>query len=203
MGVPQIVQPVWNATARAARAQRLATARSCKRRRRSWPTSSRRSRRETKRRRRCASSWRLAPRCRAAGRACDAHSRHGGLRRRGARPNRVSARSSAPGDEPAKVWGTDGRALRGIRLRITDAQGRVLPAGRGRATSKSQSPTMFEGYVDHPDWTAAAFYAGRLVSHRRPRHASTSPATFASPAACATSSTAAARRFRSPRWSSC
>ncbi|MBV8068123.1 MAG: 3-phosphoshikimate 1-carboxyvinyltransferase [Candidatus Eremiobacteraeota bacterium] len=63
---------------------------------------------------------------------------------------------AAPSDEPAKVWGTDGRALRGIRLRITDAQGRTLPAGE-EGHFEVASPTMFEGYVDHPEWTAAAF----------------------------------------------
>ena len=63
---------------------------------------------------------------------------------------------SAPGDEAAKVWGTDGRALRGIRLRIADAEGRVLPAGE-EGHFEVASPTMFDGYADHPDWTAAAF----------------------------------------------
>ncbi|MGC1381377.1 MAG: AMP-binding protein, partial [Candidatus Baltobacteraceae bacterium] len=63
---------------------------------------------------------------------------------------------AAPGDEAAKVWGTDGRALRGIRLRIADAQGRVLPAGE-EGHFEVRSPTMFEGYADHPEWTAAAF----------------------------------------------
>ena len=63
---------------------------------------------------------------------------------------------AAPGDEPAKVWGTDGRSLRGIHLRITDAQGHVLPVGE-EGHFEVQSPTMFEGYVDHPEWTAAAF----------------------------------------------
>jgi cyclohexanecarboxylate-CoA ligase len=63
---------------------------------------------------------------------------------------------AAPSDEPAKVWGTDGRALRGIRLRITDSDGRSLPAGE-EGHFEVQSPTMFEGYVDHPEWTAAAF----------------------------------------------
>ncbi|HVN69168.1 MAG TPA: 3-phosphoshikimate 1-carboxyvinyltransferase [Candidatus Binatia bacterium] len=63
---------------------------------------------------------------------------------------------AAPGDEPAKVWGTDGRALRGIRLRIADSDGRVLPADE-EGHFEVSSPTMFEGYIDHPDWTAAAF----------------------------------------------
>ena len=63
---------------------------------------------------------------------------------------------AAPADESAKVWGTDGRALRGIHLRISDAQGRILPPGE-EGHFEVQSPTMFEGYVDHPEWTAAAF----------------------------------------------
>jgi 3-phosphoshikimate 1-carboxyvinyltransferase len=67
---------------------------------------------------------------------------------------------AAPADEAAKVWGTDGRALRGIHLRITDVQGRVLPAGE-EGHFEVQSPTMFEGYVDHPEWTAAAFTPDR------------------------------------------
>jgi cyclohexanecarboxylate-CoA ligase len=63
---------------------------------------------------------------------------------------------SAPGDEPAKVWGTDGRALRGIHLRITDTAGRILPSGE-EGHFEVASPTMFEGYADRPEWTAAAF----------------------------------------------
>jgi cyclohexanecarboxylate-CoA ligase len=65
---------------------------------------------------------------------------------------------SAPGDEAAKVWGTDGRALRGIHLRITDSAGRVLPPGE-EGHFEVRSPTMFEGYADRPEWTAAAFTA--------------------------------------------
>jgi 3-phosphoshikimate 1-carboxyvinyltransferase len=63
---------------------------------------------------------------------------------------------AAPTDETAKVWGTDGRALHGIRLRIADADGRVLRAGQ-EGHFEVQSPTMFVGYADHPEWTAAAY----------------------------------------------
>jgi len=63
---------------------------------------------------------------------------------------------SAPSDEPANVWGTDGRALRGIQLRVTDSAGRVLPPG-DEGHFEVKSPTMFEGYVDHPEWTARAY----------------------------------------------
>jgi cyclohexanecarboxylate-CoA ligase len=65
---------------------------------------------------------------------------------------------SAPGDEPAKVWGTDGRALRGIGVRIRDLQGHALPVGE-EGHFEVRSPTMFEGYADHPEWTVEAFTA--------------------------------------------
>lgn len=63
---------------------------------------------------------------------------------------------SAPGDEPAKCWGTDGRALRGIRLRVTDSEGQTLAPGE-EGNFEIASPTMFAGYADHPEWTAAAY----------------------------------------------
>lgn len=63
---------------------------------------------------------------------------------------------AAPSDEPSKVWGTDGRALRGIRLRIAGADGQMLAAGE-EGHFEVLSPTMFVGYADHPEWTAAAY----------------------------------------------
>jgi 3-phosphoshikimate 1-carboxyvinyltransferase len=63
---------------------------------------------------------------------------------------------SAPTDEPVKVWGTDGRPLDGIQLRITDDNGRVLAAGT-EGNFEILSPTRFQGYLDRPDLTAAAF----------------------------------------------
>ncbi|MFE9249250.1 3-phosphoshikimate 1-carboxyvinyltransferase [Streptomyces sp. NPDC007088] len=63
---------------------------------------------------------------------------------------------SAPGDEPAQRWGSDGRALEGIELRITDDQGRVLPAGV-EGNYEIHSPTVFDGYLDRPDLTAEVF----------------------------------------------
>ena len=35
----------------------------------------------------------------------------------------------APGDPPERAWGTDGRALAGVRLRVVDDEGRPLAAG--------------------------------------------------------------------------
>lgn len=65
---------------------------------------------------------------------------------------------AAPTDEPGKVWGTDGRALDGIELRITDDNGRVLGADT-EGNFEVRGPTFFTGYLDHPDWTAEAFTA--------------------------------------------
>jgi cyclohexanecarboxylate-CoA ligase len=62
---------------------------------------------------------------------------------------------AAPGDEPAMVWGSDGRALRDVRLRVTDDDGNVLAPGQ-EGNFEVHSPTLFEGYLDHPEWTAAA-----------------------------------------------
>jgi cyclohexanecarboxylate-CoA ligase len=58
-------------------------------------------------------------------------------------------------DEPAMVWGSDGRALRDIKLRVTDDDGHVLAPGQ-EGNFEVHSPTLFEGYLDHPEWTAAA-----------------------------------------------
>ncbi|WP_035804570.1 3-phosphoshikimate 1-carboxyvinyltransferase [Kitasatospora mediocidica] len=69
---------------------------------------------------------------------------------------------SAPDDPPEKVWGTDGRAMDGVRLRVTDDAGQVLPAGR-EGNLEVDSPTGFVGYLDRPDltaevWTADGWY---------------------------------------------
>ncbi|MGZ3541859.1 MAG: 3-phosphoshikimate 1-carboxyvinyltransferase [Vulcanimicrobiaceae bacterium] len=63
---------------------------------------------------------------------------------------------SATGDEPAKMWGTDGRALNGVRIRVTDDAGHVLPPSQ-EGNFEVSSHCLFEGYIDHPEWTAAAF----------------------------------------------
>ncbi|MFI5472507.1 3-phosphoshikimate 1-carboxyvinyltransferase [Streptomyces cacaoi] len=63
---------------------------------------------------------------------------------------------SSPGDEPRQRWGSDGRALDGIELRITDDEGVVLPAGK-EGNFELRSPTVFEGYLERPDLTSQAF----------------------------------------------
>jgi acyl-CoA synthetase (AMP-forming)/AMP-acid ligase II len=63
---------------------------------------------------------------------------------------------SAPTDPPGSAWGSDGRPLAGIRIRIVDDDGRELPAGR-EGHYELHSPTMFLGYLDRPDLTAEVF----------------------------------------------
>lgn len=65
---------------------------------------------------------------------------------------------SAPADEPIKAWGTDGRPLAGIEVRITDDRGRPLSRGV-EGNFELRGPTFFEGYLGHPDWTAQAYTA--------------------------------------------
>ncbi|MFE9487719.1 3-phosphoshikimate 1-carboxyvinyltransferase [Streptomyces sp. NPDC006641] len=60
---------------------------------------------------------------------------------------------SAPDDEPATAWGSDGRAMDGVRLRVTDDTGTVLVAGR-EGNLEIHTPTPFVGYLDRPDLTA-------------------------------------------------
>jgi 3-phosphoshikimate 1-carboxyvinyltransferase len=62
---------------------------------------------------------------------------------------------AAPGDDPAKVWGTDGRALAGTRIRIVDDSGSVLGPGE-EGNYEVTSRCLFEGYLGRPDLTAAA-----------------------------------------------
>jgi 3-phosphoshikimate 1-carboxyvinyltransferase len=62
---------------------------------------------------------------------------------------------AAPGDDPAKVWGTDGRALAGTRIRIVDDADQPLGPGE-EGNFQVTSRCLFEGYLDRPDLTAAA-----------------------------------------------
>jgi cyclohexanecarboxylate-CoA ligase len=64
----------------------------------------------------------------------------------------------APGDDPAKVWGTDGRALAGTRIRIVDDSDQPLGPGE-EGNFQVTSRCLFEEYLDRPDLTAAAMTA--------------------------------------------
>jgi cyclohexanecarboxylate-CoA ligase len=62
----------------------------------------------------------------------------------------------SPADPPEKACGTDGRALAGIAVRTCDETGRTLPAG-AEGHLQTCSPTMFQGYLERPEWTADAY----------------------------------------------
>ena len=62
---------------------------------------------------------------------------------------------AAPGDEPAMIWGSDGRALDGVELRVTADDGSVLQPGH-EGNFEVRGPTLFSGYLDHPEWTTRA-----------------------------------------------
>jgi cyclohexanecarboxylate-CoA ligase len=55
-----------------------------------------------------------------------------------------------PGDPPEKVFGSDGRALAGMAVRVVDAAGQPLPAGaEGRLETRGSC--LFVGYLKRPD----------------------------------------------------
>jgi cyclohexanecarboxylate-CoA ligase len=61
----------------------------------------------------------------------------------------------APGDPPERAWGTDGRALAGVELRVTDGHGRVLAAGE-EGNFEVHTDCLFAGYLGRPELTAGA-----------------------------------------------
>ncbi|MFC4242765.1 3-phosphoshikimate 1-carboxyvinyltransferase [Gryllotalpicola reticulitermitis] len=63
---------------------------------------------------------------------------------------------ASPNDQPESMWGTDGRVLDGIRLRIVDDEGVELPVGT-EGNYEFTSPTLFGGYLERPDLTADVF----------------------------------------------
>lgn len=65
---------------------------------------------------------------------------------------------AAPGDEAALVWGTDGRALSGVGVRVVDDEGAVLGPGQ-EGNFEVTSGCLFAGYLDRPEWTAQAMTA--------------------------------------------
>jgi cyclohexanecarboxylate-CoA ligase len=61
-------------------------------------------------------------------------------------------------DSVTKAWGTDGRALPGVKIRIVDDDGQILPANV-EGNFELTSPTVFDGYLNRPDLTEEAFTA--------------------------------------------
>ncbi|MGH8219744.1 MAG: AMP-binding protein [Steroidobacteraceae bacterium] len=65
---------------------------------------------------------------------------------------------ASPEDAPEQAWGSDGRALPSIRIRVCDEAGRERPAG-AEGHFEIASPTMFDGYLEDPSATAQAYTA--------------------------------------------
>ena len=63
---------------------------------------------------------------------------------------------ASPEDPPEQTWGSDGRALPSIRIRVCDEAGRELPSGT-EGHFEIASPTMFAGYLEEPGATADAY----------------------------------------------
>ena len=130
----------------------------------------------------CARSWPPGPRSRANWPAA---------RRRGARRPRWAAPGAstetclgcafAARRPPERAWGTDGRALAGVTLRIVDDAGRVARRPARRATSRCTPTACSRATSNRPELTAEAVTRGRLVPHRRPGAGSTRAVTCGSP----------------------
>jgi 3-phosphoshikimate 1-carboxyvinyltransferase len=63
-----------------------------------------------------------------------------------------------PGELPERAWGSDGRALPGVALRVVDDHGRVLGNGI-EGNFEARCECTFRGYLNRPDLTAEAFTA--------------------------------------------
>jgi 3-phosphoshikimate 1-carboxyvinyltransferase len=80
-----------------------------------------------------------------------------------------------PGDAEERAWGTDGRALPGVQLRIVDDSGRSLAPGV-EGNFEVRCDYNFKGYLNRPDlydeaFTADGFYrTGDLATVDRDGH---------------------------------
>jgi len=64
----------------------------------------------------------------------------------------------SPGDPPEQAWKTDGHALDGVVLRVVDDHGAQLPA-RTEGNFEVKTEWLFEGYLNRPELTAEALTA--------------------------------------------
>jgi cyclohexanecarboxylate-CoA ligase len=60
-----------------------------------------------------------------------------------------------PGDPPELAWGSDGRPLEGVTIRVVDDAGTPLPPGT-EGNFEVRTDCLFEGYLNRPQFTAEA-----------------------------------------------
>jgi cyclohexanecarboxylate-CoA ligase len=58
----------------------------------------------------------------------------------------------APGDPPERAWGSDGRALANVRLRVVDDDGQTLGPGE-EGNFEVHTDCLFTGYLNRPELT--------------------------------------------------
>ncbi len=61
-----------------------------------------------------------------------------------------TASCTRPEDPPEKIFGTDGKPMRGIEMRVVDEKGKVLPAGAD-GTLEARGMSKFVGYFKRPE----------------------------------------------------
>ncbi|WAH37857.1 AMP-binding protein [Alicyclobacillus dauci] len=61
-----------------------------------------------------------------------------------------------PNDPPEKLWGTDGRVIDGMEIRIADDNGNPMPPGQ-EGNYQIKTPAMFVTYLHHHDWYEQTF----------------------------------------------
>ncbi|WEG14862.1 AMP-binding protein [Pullulanibacillus sp. KACC 23026] len=57
----------------------------------------------------------------------------------------------SPYEDGDKAWGTDGRVIEGMEMKITDEAGNELPRGK-EGMYRVKTPAMFTTYLDHHEW---------------------------------------------------
>jgi len=67
-----------------------------------------------------------------------------------------------PSDPDDKKWGTDGRVIDHMRIRIVDNTGKEVPPGT-EGHFQVQTPAMFVDYLHHQEWYEEAFTADKYM----------------------------------------
>ncbi|MBM7644908.1 acyl-coenzyme A synthetase/AMP-(fatty) acid ligase [Scopulibacillus daqui] len=58
---------------------------------------------------------------------------------------------NSPYSDDERIWGTDGKVIEGMEMKVTDEEGNEVPAGI-EGMYRVKTPAMFKTYLDHHDW---------------------------------------------------